>query len=122
MKIKGTKGNDYLAGTDADDIVKGGKGDDVIDGSIGNDLLTGGKGRDTFIIRADQGLDIIADFQTGTDRIYIDDPLIGGGLLNPGGAAGPNDIPTIDQASVVYHNETVALVYPRLNLDDALII
>ncbi|MDB5375529.1 MAG: hypothetical protein JWP04_4171 [Belnapia sp.] len=37
----------------------------TIDGGVGNDFLTGGDGQDSFIIRAGEGSDTIADFQVG---------------------------------------------------------
>lgn len=73
--IKGTKGNDYLIGTVADDAIRGGKGKDIIDGRGGADYLNGGKGADTFLLRWDQtDVDFIFGFEPGKDRIVVDVP------------------------------------------------
>lgn len=115
--IKGTKGDDTLVGTEGDDVIKGGRGEDRIDGSLGNDLLTGGKGRDIFTVRADQGFDIITDFQVGKDVLHIDDPLIVGGPRLV-----PNIDPIIDEASVSYDGQLFAFVYPGIAFGDIHII
>jgi Ca2+-binding RTX toxin-like protein len=42
---------------------------DVLDGGRGNDTLTGGSGSDIFVFAADDGLDVITDFEVGRDKI-----------------------------------------------------
>jgi hypothetical protein len=42
---------------------------------LGNDLLTGSLGRDVFILRSDNGRDIITDFQLRQDRLGLADGL-----------------------------------------------
>lgn len=85
--IKGTKGNDYIIGSELPETIKGGKGNDVLDGRGGADILKGGKGADTFLFRADQtGVPTVLDFKPGKDRIIVDVgdnqvPGYGDGLL-----------------------------------------
>ncbi|MGG6267981.1 choice-of-anchor I family protein [Leptolyngbya sp. AN03gr2] len=69
--INGLGGNDTLYGLSGDDILRGGNGDDTLFGGIGNDRLVGGAGRDTFVIRRQDGLDVIEDFEVGVDRIGL---------------------------------------------------
>ncbi|ELS02379.1 hypothetical protein,putative calcium-binding protein [Xenococcus sp. PCC 7305] len=54
------------------DTVSGGAKNDNIFGGIGNDLLSGGAGRDKFIYLAKNHRgDILTDFTTGEDRIFL---------------------------------------------------
>lgn len=72
MKIKGTKNNDHLTGTDGFDKIVGGRGSDVLEGNGGFDHLKGGKGSDLFILSDAASVVSILDFQPGKDRIVID--------------------------------------------------
>lgn len=72
--ISGLDGNDFLKGAGGDDTLDGGAGNDTLDGGTGSDLLTGGAGEDVFLVSGkvtatEDGLDRIADFTTGVDRI-----------------------------------------------------
>ena len=72
--LKGGKGNDTLLGRAGKDTIKGGAGDDMILGGMGNDHLTGGSGADTFVFyQNSDGSNIIRDFETGVDHIYLPD-------------------------------------------------
>jgi Ca2+-binding RTX toxin-like protein len=101
-QIHGNDGNDTINGADqgdlitgdaGDDVIGGGMGLDTIDGGIGNDTITGGMGNDqltggadadTFAFglpgAANDGLDTITDFVSGTDTIQISAAGYGGGL------------------------------------------
>ncbi len=77
--VRGTTGNDSLAGGATndtfvadvgDDAVDGGAGDDVIDGGRGNDSLIGGSGNDVLI--GGVGADTLSG-GTGTDTYYVAD-------------------------------------------------
>lgn len=60
--VNSGNGNDYIIGTDHDDILNGGNGDDTIYGKRGDDVLTGGKGTNTYIYGTDisiNGNDVI---------------------------------------------------------------
>jgi Ca2+-binding RTX toxin-like protein len=83
----GGKGNDLLlgasnslyAGYDGNDFLDGGDGDDTLDGQVGNDSLIGGEGSDRFVYSTsgtalnpfNLGVDVITDFETGTDKIVL---------------------------------------------------
>ena len=69
--IEGKDGNDYLQGEAGNDLIYGGLGNDVIDGGSGNDVIFLGRGEDTVIIAPDNGLDRIADFKIGEDKIQL---------------------------------------------------
>lgn len=76
---------------DGDDLLEGGAGDDLLFGQGGNDTLNGGSGADTFVysMQADNGNDIIGDFEIGIDRILLVDALDASrtGSLGPAAAA-----------------------------------
>jgi len=60
-----------IMGTDGDDDLLGTDGNDLLDGLQGNDLYTGGAGADQFVFAINQGIDIITDFEAGTDQIKL---------------------------------------------------
>lgn len=65
-------GNDAanrLSGATGDDVIDGRGGDDSVQGGAGSDQLRGGAGADTFVLDSDVGVDTIADFEKGTDRL-----------------------------------------------------
>ncbi|MGD1937895.1 MAG: calcium-binding protein [Cyanophyceae cyanobacterium] len=75
--LNGGAGNDVLFGNDGEDRLLGGDGNDTLDGGLGLDTLTGGLGADTFAVDIDfllddaSEIDVITDFQDGTDLIAI---------------------------------------------------
>jgi len=71
--VTGTIGDDMLIGGAGDDTLSGGSGADVLNGGAGDDLLNGGTGGDTFVIRAGNGSDTVADFRVEwSDVIQVD--------------------------------------------------
>jgi Ca2+-binding RTX toxin-like protein len=68
--VRGGDGNDTLLGGKGNDQLFGDAGDDFLSGDQGNDTLTGGQGRDTFALSTG-GLDIITDFENGSDYIQV---------------------------------------------------
>ncbi|MEI6651370.1 MAG: FG-GAP-like repeat-containing protein [Chlorobiaceae bacterium] len=65
---------DVLSGGTSKDTLIGGNGDDVLNGGNGNDALTGGVGNDIFQFSTTPGRynsDVIADFQSGSDKIEL---------------------------------------------------
>lgn len=71
--IEGGADNDSLSGGNDSDILRGGRGNDTLDGESGNDFLVGGQGNDVFHWRTGGGEDTIGDFDTGEDRIFVND-------------------------------------------------
>lgn len=78
--INGGDDNDKLWGGDDNDVVNGdaGKdqlygdaGDDILNGGTGNDQMTGGVGADTFVFETGTGVDVVMDFEDGTDLIDL---------------------------------------------------
>ncbi|UDM53020.1 VCBS domain-containing protein [Cupriavidus sp. MP-37] len=74
-------GDDIIAGGNGRDTIYGEGGNDTIAGGGGGDWLRGGAGRDTFVYNAVSdstaaGMDVIADFQRGTDRLDLR-PVLG---------------------------------------------
>ncbi|WP_380787019.1 Calx-beta domain-containing protein [Sphingomonas sp. R86521] len=74
--LLGGAGNDTLFGGQGNDVLFGELGNDVLQGGVGSDTLFGGAGADTFRYTqaADSTVasyDVIADFETGVDRIDL---------------------------------------------------
>jgi hypothetical protein len=80
--LAGGRGDDELDGGDGDDILAGGHRHDILDGGLGADVLAGGNGddtmtggtdgnSDTFLFGANNGDDVITDFQVGVDFIQL---------------------------------------------------
>ncbi len=69
----GGAGNDRLQGGEVGDSLDGGAGDDILDGGEGVDVLYGDTGADIFFVfNQAQGGDVIRDFFTGEDKLYVD--------------------------------------------------
>jgi uncharacterized protein len=71
----GGDGNDFLYGENGDDRLDGGDGQDLIAGGRGNDRLDGGEGGDVFRFGQAGGHDVVGDFDTGSDRILLDEGI-----------------------------------------------
>jgi Ca2+-binding RTX toxin-like protein len=75
--LQGTAGNDLILGLAGADQLFGNNGDDTLDGGVGVDQMTGGAGADVFRFSAKtdslsaSGMDRIADFVEGTDKIDV---------------------------------------------------
>ncbi|HEY9814554.1 MAG TPA: cadherin domain-containing protein [Candidatus Obscuribacterales bacterium] len=69
--LNGGADNDRIFGQAGSDRLDGGNGDDRIDGGSGNDIITTGQGRDLLVIRQNDGLDRVTDFQNNQDRIDL---------------------------------------------------
>ncbi|NJK36927.1 MAG: DUF4347 domain-containing protein [Oscillatoriales cyanobacterium SM2_3_0] len=67
----GDLGNDTLFGGKDNDTLVGGAGDDQLIGDLGIDTLDGGEGADQFVLFADAGADLIADFTDGEDVLAL---------------------------------------------------
>ena len=67
----GGTGDDRLWGEAGDDLLDGGDGDDFLRGWAGDDTLVGGSGADEFVIEGLPGIDTIADFTIGEDKIEL---------------------------------------------------
>jgi len=83
--ILGNAGANFLRGNGGMDTLSGGAGNDTLAGGGGNDYLIGGTGGDRFLFNAALGgtnLDRIQSFETGVDRLQLDDAvftaLVGG--------------------------------------------
>lgn len=81
ITIEGSSGNDYLPGTEENDVIYGyeaydtligGSGEDYLVGERSNDILTGSSGGDTFVLNySGGGTDTITDFTVGEDVLQI---------------------------------------------------
>jgi Ca2+-binding RTX toxin-like protein len=69
----GNELDNLIIGNAIDNWLLGGAGNDTLDGGAGQDILYGQAGSDTFLIRKGTGIDIIADFAPGTDRLDVRD-------------------------------------------------
>ena len=69
----GNELDNLIIGNAIGNVLLGGAGNDTLDGGAGQDILWGEAGADTFLIRKGTGIDIIADFAPGTDRLDVRD-------------------------------------------------
>ncbi|RJL19297.1 CAP domain-containing protein [Paracoccus siganidrum] len=76
--LRGGAGNDWLQGDAGHDVLNGGAGADTLIGGAGNDTLRGGAGADTFVFRPGPGIDRVADYQPGIDRVMIAESMMRG--------------------------------------------
>ncbi|MBR0650579.1 hypothetical protein GXW78_12965 [Roseomonas terrae] len=67
----GNTASNRIAGSDRAETLFGRAGNDTLDGGGGNDILFGEAGRDTFVFKPGSGLDAVADFTPGEDRIML---------------------------------------------------
>lgn len=67
--LRGGDGNDQIYGQGGADELYGDAGTDTLLGGIGDDILFGGTGTDLFWFEEGEGIDIVADFENGTDVI-----------------------------------------------------
>jgi len=71
-RADGGAGNDVVRGWSGPDTLIGGSGNDQLFGGAGNDTMTGGTGADQFIVLANNGVDVITDFNASDgDHLYI---------------------------------------------------
>ncbi|SEN07619.1 calcium-binding protein [Palleronia pelagia] len=70
--LRGDGGNDLLLGGAGADTLEGGQGNDTLNGGDGVDWLEGGDGADVFVFDNMDDVDVITDFQSGTDKIQLD--------------------------------------------------
>jgi Ca2+-binding RTX toxin-like protein len=88
IRMDGGAGNDVLNATAGADTLIGGEGLDQIFGGGGRDVMTGGKGGDLFgyntfqIAGQPPASDVIRDFKSGVDFLYITGALAGPGSIN----------------------------------------
>ncbi len=104
--LSGGEGADTLFGQIGADTLRGGGGADLLYGGEGFDTLTGGLGADTFAIGTDpyEGVDLITDFATGSDKLLVINPylsgyLLAGGFRNGTYAQDSDDLAVYDKAS-----------------------
>ena len=72
--LTGSALSDVLSGGTGNDTLSGGNGNDILNGFNGNDMLTGGAGSDIFQFSTAPGknnIDVITDFQSGSDKIEL---------------------------------------------------
>ena len=69
--IFGGAGADLLFNGTGDDVLNGGAGDDTLWGGAGRDVLIGGAGADVFIFGANNGSDVITDFDLSQDILDL---------------------------------------------------
>jgi V8-like Glu-specific endopeptidase len=70
-KLVAANGDSMLYGADGNDTIVGGAGNDYLWGGKGNDTLTGGAGADFFAWDKGEGVDVVTDFDVGSDCIRL---------------------------------------------------
>ncbi|OUC14135.1 MAG: hypothetical protein B0A82_14065 [Alkalinema sp. CACIAM 70d] len=145
--LNGGAAADRLDGGDGDDILRGGDGNDMNDvlvagteygglysgagndqlfGDAGNDFLSGGLGTDRFIFDINTafnstiGIDTIADFLSGTDKIVLDKTTFTALTSAAGGAIASTEFTTINDAvngATIAGSSAARIVFNRANGD-----
>jgi Ca2+-binding RTX toxin-like protein len=67
----GNSGSNLLVGNGGNNVLSGGGGSDLLNGSGGNDRLVGGEDDDVFVFAKHNGHDVIADFEDGSDHLFL---------------------------------------------------
>jgi len=67
----GNAQSNRITGSFRAETLVGGEGNDTLAGAGGNDVLFGEAGRDSFLFAPGLGLDLVADFTPGTDRLLL---------------------------------------------------
>jgi serralysin len=104
-----------LAGNEISNTIVGNAGANLLDGGGGNDVLVGLGGADSFAFTTGLGagnVDRIADYQSGLDRILLDDAVFTGlglGALSAGAFANGAAADADDR--IVYDQSTGGLYY-----------
>jgi Ca2+-binding RTX toxin-like protein len=79
FEIANTSAQAIFVGSQKNDTLNGGAGTDTLNGHLGNDILVGNSGADIFVfntkLNATKNVDIIQDFEQGTDLIHLDDAI-----------------------------------------------
>jgi Ca2+-binding RTX toxin-like protein len=73
--LDGGEGKDTIVGGAGNETLAGGAGNDGLDAGHGNDMMTSGAGADGFHFHAPPGAtdaDVVSDFVSGEDRIFLD--------------------------------------------------
>jgi serralysin len=74
-ELRGGLGNDTIYAGQGNDALYGGAGNDELHGLLQGDTLTGGDGADVFVFETTLGagnVDVITDFVSGVDLLYLD--------------------------------------------------
>ncbi len=121
--LDGEGEQDFLFGDLGNDSMYGANGDDTLIGGGGTDLLVGGNGADLFVaerLSSGNGLDQIADFQSGVDKIAINKAtfsalgsLAGGGLGGNDFAVVTSDGAVVNAAGAIVYQSTTGTVFYR---------
>ncbi|SNT17540.1 calcium-binding protein [Tropicimonas sediminicola] len=109
--LSGGNGSDDLKGGAGDDTLDGGEGNDRLSGGSGGDTLTGGKGADEFVLAQTSKVDVITDFETGTDMILLDSAHMAGLDARANGLLVQNQFTTGGNATTADHR----LMYSNSN-------
>lgn len=67
----GNATSNRIVGSSRAETLLGGDGNDTLAGGGGDDILFGQAGRDNFLFAPGSGLDVVADFESGMDRILL---------------------------------------------------
>ncbi len=108
--VIGTGGDDtFLGRAGVNNSFSGGEGHDFLYGNIGSDTLTGGAGYDTFEYRsAEEGGDVITDFETGIDRITLSQD--GFGFENTGALSEENFL-TVEEMPATLDTDSPVFIF-----------
>lgn len=116
VTLDGKGGNDLLSGGRANDTLYGGDGDDTLVGGMGTNDLYGGAGKDVFtLFNYNPGMQIIHDFERGTDRIDMQGVKLGDIRVRHEG----ND--SVIYVKQYYDNGRTVIESPRIRVRNSLV-
>ncbi|WP_413174688.1 Calx-beta domain-containing protein [Anabaena azotica] len=122
-RLTGNSLNNLLIGGDGNDQLQGLSGNDILWGGSGDDVLIGGVGNDEFrfqgngVFNANLGVDLIADFAVGQDKIALSKATFNaitnsvGQALTDFAVVANDDLVDASNARIVYSQETGSLFY-----------
>jgi serralysin len=128
VELAGKKGL-KLVGSDSDNILIGNEGNNKIVGGAGSDIISGGKGKDTLVggddgdvfvfkdILSKSNVDLITDFQSGSDKIRLSSVIFKNidpdkdGIINFESAPGLKSAQTDTASFIVYDTRSGKLYY-----------
>jgi serralysin len=120
LKLVGNAENNILIGNDGNNKIVGGAGSDIISGGKGKDTLTGGNDGDIFVFKdilSKSNVDLITDFQSGTDKIRLSSVIFknldpdNDGIINFESAPGLKRAQTDTASFIVYDTKSGKLYY-----------
>jgi serralysin len=120
LKLVGNDDSNILIGNEGNNKIAGRAGSDIISGGKGKDTLTGGNGGDIFVFKdilSKNNVDLITDFESGSDKIRLSSVIFksldpdNDGTINFESAPGLKSAQTDTASFIVYDTKSGKLYY-----------